>query len=200
MTKKFVTKEMADRLMKMKGEVRGLAAKAHVQFMVEKKGEGVFKKVEDRMAELGHPVKYRSLKSMNFYPVGMETLTLLVVKELFDLDEEGLREVGKYQSKVSLIIKLFMKYFASLRVVTYKAPLMWRKYYTVGTLKIIELNEKKNYIILQVSGFKTHPDHCRMLEGYIGNVVKMVVKKKTVCRETKCLFKGDDCHEFTIKW
>ncbi len=198
--KKIITKEIADELMKIKGEVRGIALKSHVQFIVEEKGDGVFKKVENKMAELGQVVKYKSIRPMDFYPIGLEALTLLVVKELFNLSDEKLREIGEYQSKISLIVKLFTKYFVSMRVVTQKAPIMWRKYYTVGDLKVTELNEAEKYLILEIKNFKVHSPHCRMLEGYFANIVKMIVNKQANCKEIKCPFKGDNYHEFIIKW
>jgi predicted hydrocarbon binding protein len=198
--KEILTKEIADELMKIKGEGRGIAPKSHVQFFVEEKGEEVFKKVEDRMAELGQSVKYKNIKSMNFYPIGLEALTLLVVKELFNLSDEKLRKIGEYQSKVSLIIKLFMKYFISVEGMVQKAPIMWRKYYTVGDLKVIEFSEEEKYVILQLQDFKIHSPYCRILEGYFASVVKMIVNEDVDCKEVKCPFKGDNYHEFLIKW
>ncbi|MCP6717938.1 MAG: hypothetical protein KJI70_00110 [Patescibacteria group bacterium] len=196
----IITKQLADELMRIKGEVRGIAPKAHVQFVVEEKGESIFEKVEDKMAELGHPVNYKSLRPMNFYPIGIEAITLLVIKQLFNYDDEKFKEIGKYQSKISLIIKLFTKYFVSIKIIAQKAPEMWRKYYTVGDLKVTELNEKEKYTVVEVKDFKMHEHHCRMLEGYFASVIKMVVKENTICKETKCIFKGDDYHEFLIKW
>jgi len=200
MVENIITKQLADELMKIKGEVRGIAPKAHVQFAVEEKGESVFEKVENKMAELGHSVDYKSLRPMSFYPVGIEAVTLLVIKELFDYDDKKLKEIGEYQSKVSLIIKLFMKYFVSINTIAEKAPEMWRKYYTIGNLKVTELNEKEKYTVIEIKDFKIHEFHCQMLKGYFANVVKMVVKENTTCNEVKCCFKGHDSHEFLIKW
>jgi len=200
MVEKIITKELAKELMKIKGEVRGIAPQSHVQFVVEEKGEEVFKKIEDKMAELDQNIKYKDIKPMSFYPIGLEAVTLLVIKELFGFNDEKFRKIGEYQSKISLIIKLFMKYFVSMDVVAEKAPEMWRKYYTVGDLRVVELNKEEKYTIVQVKDFKIHESHCRMLEGYFANVVKMVINEKTECRETKCPFKGDEYHEFLVKY
>ena len=198
--KEIITKQIADELMKIKGEVRGIAPKSHVQFVVEEKGEEVLKKIEEKMVELGHPVKYKNVKSMSFYPIGLEAITLLVIKGLFHYDDEKIREMGIYQSKISLIIKLFMKYFVSMKVIAQKAPEMWRRYYTVGDLRITELNEKEKYTVIEVKDFQIHQPHCRVLEGYFANVVKMVVNQKTGCEEVKCSLLGDDYHKFIVKW
>ena len=74
--KEIITKEIADELMKIKGEVRGIAPKSHVQFVVEEKGKEVLKKIEEKMKELGHPLEYKNMKSMSFYPIGLEAITL----------------------------------------------------------------------------------------------------------------------------
>jgi len=200
MVENTLTKQLADELMRMKGEVRGIAPKAHVQFVVEEKGEDVFKKVENKMAELGHPVDYKSLRPMSFYPIGIEAITLLIIKQLFNYDDKKFSEIGEYQSKISLIIKLFMKYFISIEIIAQKAPEMWRKYYTVGDLKVTELNEKEKYTVVEVKDFKMHEPHCQVLKGYFASVVKMVVKENTICNEVKCPFKGDDYHKFLVKW
>ena len=157
--KEIITKEIVDELMRIKGEVRGIAPKSHVQFVVEEKGEEVLKKIEEKMKELGYPVGYKNMKPMSFYPIGLEATTLLVIKELFNYDDQKLREIGVYQSKVSLIIKLFTKYFVSMKVIAQKAPEMWRKYYTVGNLRITELNEKEKYTIIEVKDFQIYPSH-----------------------------------------
>ena len=198
--KEIITKEIADELMEIKGEVRGIAPKSHVQFVVEEKGEEVLKKIEEKMMELDHPVEYKNVKPMSFYPIGLEGITLLVIKELFNYDDKKFREIGIYQSKISLIIKLFMKYFVSMKVIAQKVPEMWRKYYTVGDLRITELNEKEKYTVIEVKDFQIHQPHCRVLEGYFASVVKMVTNENTECKEIKCPFLGDNYHEFIIKW
>ena len=196
----IITKEIAKRFMAIKGEVRGVALKSHQDFILKEKGEEGLKKLEEEMARLGYPIKYKEIRITDFYPVGLEVVALLAIKKLFDFDEEKFEEIGIFQSKISWIIKLFMKYFGSLEMLVDRAPDIWKKYYTIGDFKVVELNELKRYIVLRVENFKLHPLHCRHVKGYCYNVIKMVVKKPVTCQEIKCPFRGDEYHEFLIKW
>ena len=108
--------------------------------------------------------------------------------------------MGVFQTKTSLIIKLFMKFFVSLDALSEKAPEIWKRYYTTGTLEVAVFNKEEKNGILAVKNFALHPLHCQLLEGYFGNMIKMVVGTPVVCEEKKCTFKGDDCHEFFVKW
>lgn len=196
----IISKEIAKKFMEMKGEVRGVALKSHEDFIIKEEGEEGLKKLEEMMAELGCPIKYKEIKIMDFYPIGLEAVALLAIQKIFNFDEEKFEEIGIFQSKISLIIKLFMKYFGSIKMVIQRAPEIWRKYYTVGNLRIVEFDEDKGYAILRIEDFNIHWLHCRHIKGYCYNVVKMIVKKPVTCQETKCLSFGDKYHEFLLKW
>jgi len=156
--------------------------------------------LEAKMAELGCPIKYKELKPMKFYPLGIEALTLILIKKLFGFDEKKFEEMGRFNSQTSLIIRLFLKYFGSLKMLAKQAPTMWKNYYSLGSLEVTEVNEKERYVILKIKNFKLHPLHCLTHRAYFANIVKMVVKKPVVCEETKCPFRGDDYHEFVLRW
>ena len=196
---KILNKETAKELMETKGEVRGFSPKAYGQVILEKEGEAGLKKLEDKMAELGYPLKYRKIRAMSFYPLGMELLTLLAIKDVFKYDDKKFEEIGRAQPKFSLIITTFMN-FVSVKVVAKQSPGIWKKYYTVGEMKIPEFNGKKRYMVVHLNNFRLHPLHCRILCGYFASVIKMAAKTDVSCQEIKCVFKNDDHHEFLIKW
>jgi len=196
----IISKKEVDELMKIKGEARGIAIKGEAEFILKEKREEGFKKLEDTMAKIGCPIKYRGLKSLNFYPLKYEAITTFVLKEVFNFKEEDFRKVGAFEAKLSLIIRMFMRYFFSLDLMAKKASVIWRKYYTVGNLTSPEFNKKEKYAILRVENFKLHPSHCRTLEGFFATMVQMIVKDLVTCKETKCIFKGDEYHEFLLKW
>ena len=60
-----LNKETASKLMAMKGEVRGIALKSHQEFIMNEKGEAGLKALEDEMASLGYPIKYKDIE-INF--------------------------------------------------------------------------------------------------------------------------------------
>ncbi len=186
--------------MKIKGEVRGISIKADGEFILERKGKQGLEKLEVKLKEIGHPVEFKKIKTMNFYPLGLKAIVLLSIKEVFGFSDHDVSKMGEFQSKLSLIIKTFMKYFFSLQKMAQKSQELWSKYYTVGTLTVLEVNEKERRGIMRLENFKLHPLHCRLLCGFFGSIVKMIVRNPTTCKEIKCIFKGDDYHDFLIKW
>jgi hypothetical protein len=197
----IITKETAQKLMKeLKGEVRGISFKAEEGFILREKGEKGLKLLEDKMARLGYPIKYREIKPMDFYPIGLKAIAVLAIKKVFDFSDETFEEIGAFGTKMPLIIKLFMKYLGSVKVAARAAPKMWRRYYTVGDLKTVDFNEEKRYIVLRLENFWLVTPFCLYLKGYFRHIVEMVVKSKANCEETKCPHRGDGYHEFLVKW
>ena len=197
-----LTKEIAKKLMEIKGKARGVVFKTDIEYILGEKGEEGIKKLEDELGKLGYPIKFKEIKTMEFYPVGLRAISLLVIKKVFNFDDEKIEEMGFFATKKSLIIKLFIRYFLSLQRVFFKeSPKMWRKHYTIGELAPVELNEEKKYAILRLKDFNLHPIYCIYLGGYISGLIQLMVKNpKIICEETKCTFKGDEYHEYLIKW
>jgi len=195
----IISKEEFEKLMSIPGEIRGLGFQTEANFVREKRGEEALKKLEDEMERLGHP--YSGIRTMDFYPIGLLAVALLTIKRLFDFTDEDFREMGKFEAKSSLVIRLFMKYFVSLEKVSKEAAKMWRKYYSIGDLKIVEMDEERKKTIIRVENFKLHPILCHVLMGYFLSVIKMIVRSDQItCEETKCAHKDDEYHEFLIKW
>jgi hypothetical protein len=196
----IISKEELNELMRIKGEVRGMGMRTHAEFIVKEEGEDGLKRLEDTMVELGHPIKFREIRRMNFYPLGLEAVMLVAIKRLFNYNDEKFQELGKFHAKFSLIIKIFMKYFVSFDSMARETPRIWRKYFTTGDIKVVEFSEEKKYAILRVKDFKFHPLHCQIFMGTLSIVIQMMVKNKVAYEETKCIFRGDDYHEFLMKW
>ena len=200
MTEEILNQEIIHRLLEIKGQCRGLAIIDNLAFIRSKEAEGGLEKLEKTMTEAGYPFRCRDIKPMNFYPVGLEAVILLAMKKTFNYSDEKFEEVGSINARQSLVVRLFAKYFVSLKKVLSEAQKMWNRYYTVGRLDPVELDEKGRRIVLRVEGFETHPLHCQVLKGYFSEVVKMIIISSAVCRETKCPFRDDNHHEFVVTW
>ena len=196
----IITKQDIQKLKAIKGDTRGVAFKADGEFILIREKEEGLKRLEERMKELGHPIKYEEIKSMDFYPIWLRGLELLVIKELFDFQRKDFQELGAFQTKTSLIVRAFMKFFISPEVLSGQVSKIWRRYYSVGDLSVSEMNTKNKFAILHLKNFALHPLHCQLLEGYFANAEKMVVGSPVTCEETKCIFKGDEYHEFYLRW
>ena len=197
-----ITKETAKKLMEIEGEVRGVVFKTDSEYLLKEEGEEGLKKLEEELEKLGYPIKFKEIKTMAFYPVGLRVLSLLAIKKVFNFNDEKIKEMGFFATKKSLIIKLFIRYFLSLqRVFSKEAPRLWKEHYTIGELVPVELNEAKKYAVLRLKDFTLHPINCIYLGGYFCGVTQMVVKTPQLTfEETKCTFKGDEYHEYLIKW
>jgi len=196
----IISKKEFDKFMTIKGESRGASIKGEANFVLKEEGEEGLKKLEDVITKLGYPIKYKEMKTMDFYPLGLEGITLLAIKRLFNYDDKKFQEMGRFESKLSFIIRLFMKYFFSIKRVIKEAPKMWRENYTVGDLKVAEFNEEKRYGIVRLENFRLNSILCENLKGFFPSILQMVAGKPVTCEETKCVFRGDDYHEFLLKW
>lgn len=198
---KTIDKELAEKLMKIKGESRGVCLKTDMSFFLKEKGREGLARLEQELKTLGYPLKYEEINSGDFYPIGLDILNMLLIWKLFNFDNTKIKEMGYQAPKVSIFMKLFMKYFFSLQETLRETPEMWRRHYTLGQLEVGEVNQEENYVILRIKNFNIHPIYCLVLEGYFAGVCKMVVQCHQIhCQETKCSFRGDQYHEFLITW
>ena len=198
--KQEITKELVEELMKTKGEVRGLLVKNDGDYILKERGNKDLEKVEEELKKWGLPVKYKDIKSLDFYPVGLRAVSLLAIKKTFDFDDEKIREVVSLHPKQPLSMKLFMRLYSVPKIVK-RIQSIWGRMYTVGEVVFTKFDEKEKHGILEIRGFDVHPIICRAMEGHTIALAKMVLNaEKATCWETKCTFKGHDCHEFQIAW
>lgn len=195
-----LTKVEFEKWLAIEGEVRGMAIKSHLEFILKENGPSSLELLEKRILELGYSLELKKMESLAFYPLGLEMAILLLIKELFGFEDRKFVEIGDFSSKYSLIIKFFMKYFVSLKTTAKQAPNIWKRYYTVGDFSVSELEEKQKRVVLRLENMKLHPLHCLHLQGYCAGVIKMIVKSPVRCEETKCVFRGDQYHQFLLTW
>ncbi len=195
-----VSQEEIGEFKKIKGEVKGVSLKENFDFVLKEEGEAGLKKLEDALYEAGCPLKYQEIKSMIFYPLWLDAVLLTAVVRLFGYEEEKLREMGRFEPKNSLIIRIFIRYFISLERAAQEVPKMWRQTFTVGDLRVKELDKKAGCGTLILENYRFIPLQCQILQGYFSSVLQMIVGKEVSCQETKCVFRGDEYHEFSFHW
>ncbi|PIR71678.1 MAG: hypothetical protein COX89_00535 [Candidatus Nealsonbacteria bacterium CG_4_10_14_0_2_um_filter_37_10] len=201
MVKEFSLKEEANRLMKIKGNARGVTLQTHAEYILYKKGDEGLRRVEEKLKELGYPLKFKEVRPLKWYPEGLGVLVLLVAKEIFNWSKSDIFDMGNSAPKYSFVVKLLLKYFLSPRRSFQESPKYWRKHYDFGELETGEFNEKEKYLIVREKGYKFHPIACIFHSGYFLRIAQYVIKsEKITIEETKCMFKGDPYHEFIIRW
>ncbi len=196
-----VTKEEAQRLLKIPGNVKGAVILANLEYLRRHKGVEGEELLKQRLKELGVDVLPDKIRPMDLYPEGYSVLIILLIKEILGLDEKGVFEMGKSAPKLSFFIKLLTKYFASLKRCFEEAPKYWDRHFDFGKLEPVELNEKEKYVIIRVKGYKFHPIMCHYHKGYFLQIAQLALGKRSAkIEETKCVFRGDPYHEYLIKW
>lgn len=198
--KPLITKKEFDELMAIEGKVRGVSFKTEEAFIIKKEGKEGPRKIEDAITNLGYSFNFEDIKGLEFYPLGLEVANLILIKRIFGWDDGDFQEMGRFESKISLIIKLFMRYFVSIEKALSLASKMWSKYYSIGNIKATEINKEKRYIVLKLDNFSIHPLYCQNFKGYFSSLARMIIGERVVCEETKCPFKGDEYHEFLLRW
>ncbi|MBD3208774.1 MAG: hypothetical protein GF370_05015 [Candidatus Nealsonbacteria bacterium] len=197
---KILSEEELDTLRKIKGEVRGLSMKGHAIFILENQGEGGLMKVEEEIRKLGYDFSYSKIKKMQFYPLSLYCVELLTIQRVFKYDNGTFKDIGEFNTKNSLLVRLFMKYFVSLESMAKQASIFWNKYFTVGEMKVPEYDEEKRRVVLRLKGLVATPLFCEVTRGFASGMCQMIVGQKGKCEERKCMHRGDDCHEFLFTW
>lgn len=197
----IISKEEFEKIEQIKGEILGVALKGKLHFVLEKKGKKGLKKVEKELEKLGYPLKFKDLKSFQWYPEKLDYLLIVTIKNIFNFDDEIIHEMGRFNAKVSLVAKIMMRYFVSVERVAQEVGNYWARYRTVGKLETEEVNEKERYLILVLKDFTGHPVYCRYLKGYFWQIASYVVpKEKLEVKEIECVFKGNKVHKFKFSW
>jgi len=189
----------ADKLMEMNGQVRGAVFETDAEYIKNRFGDEVIKRVESALDKLGYPISYENVKSMQWLPLGLRALSLIVIKDVFNWNDEDVKDMGDAAPKYSFIVKLLMKFFVSPRVAFSHAPEYWVKHYDTGRLEAVELDEATGNAVIHLYDFKVHPLYCRYLEGYFQRLFKFMYPNSRVeIKESRCMCKHDSFHEFLV--
>lgn len=157
--------------------------------------------IEKKMAEYGYPVNFVEVKAINFYPLAMEMACLFAMAEALNWNDDEVKKFGRNLTKLSFIEKILVKYFISIDRTFASAPDIWKKHMNSGELEATLLDKEKKYCILRLRNFDAHPLYCTMLAGMF-EMMNVYINKSldNRCEETKCTFRGDEIHEFTVTW
>lgn len=189
------------KLMEIPGKARGVVLQTDAEYVKEKKGEKGLLVVEEELKKLGCPIAYEKIKTTDWYPIGLRAISLLVIKKVFNWSEKEIEEMGNTAPKYSFIVRSLLKYFLSFQKTYKEAPKYWEKHYMIGKLESSDYDEKRKYYVVRLKNFKIHPVLCAYLGGYFMRMGQMVLKGSNFkIEETKCMFKGDHYHEYTINW
>lgn len=194
-------KEVND-LEKLTGEERGEDIKYLVSYIKKTKGEDGFKKVETELNKVGYKLpNVNKIDNMEWIPASLPSIFLVACIKVFDLQKEDILEMGRKALGFKIVIKFYVKYFSSFKKTITKAANAWKKHYSFGEIEIVKYSNKDKILIIKLKKFKKHKSTCIYLQGLFSEIVRIALGKKEInIEETKCMFDGDDYHEYVFKW
>ena len=194
-----------DKILKIKGEVRGVVFHTDAKYILENKGEEGLKAVNDNIKKINLPISYGSnmsdIKATSWYPLSWRILSLLIIKDTFGWQDKDIIAMGEAAPKYSFIVKVLLRYFISLEKTFSETGKYWEKHYSIGKLLAPIIDVKNKHLVIQLHDFKIHKITCVYFLGYFKTIAYLVLKtEKMVIKETKCIFNNDAYHEYDIKW
>lgn len=187
--------------LKIPGEVRGDVLRTDLEYIKKKEGVKKWRKIESEIKSFGLNVSLENLQSTRWYPIGYKSLILELAREFLNWKDKDIIEMGVMASKQSFITRTILRYFVSVEKSFAETPKYWSKYWNAGEFIPRKIDTKKRYLIIKLKDFKVHPDVCLYFRGHFKAIAQMLLKSEQIkIEETKCLFQGDDCHEFKITW
>ena len=197
----MISEEEMTEVKKIQGSIRGTAFQTDAIFIKAHYDAEGLNHVESALAENGFKLKFDGIKAMEWLPLSARALEMLLLKDIFRFEEKDFYKMGEAGSKQSFIIRLLAKFFLSPETVFKSAPIYWSKYYSVGKILPVVFNEGERFVELRLVDFKAHVYYCYYLAGFFRRLVQHNYPKDEVkVEETKCVFRGDDCHEYKFWW
>ena len=186
-------------MFKQPGNLRGVVLCTDAKYVRKHYGAQALVRAEVITAELGYPICYDSIKTMAWYPAVLRGISLLAIAKTLNFHDEDLRQMGWAAPRNSIITKLMMRYFASLRMLIDKLPAYWRRNYTVGSLTG-KLSDHEAQ--LRLEGLEIPSQLFPYLEGYFTSVVSMVIGNDSNISMTNIdRIDGDvACYNLVISW
>jgi len=194
-----LSKEEIERIMQLDCLSRGSTLQTDQSYVVRHYGEAGLDKVSQVLAGWGHPIDYKALKSMQWYPSGLRVLSLLAMQEAFNLTPDQIKEMGVEGPPHSFVVRLLINLFLSIEMMLKAAAIFYSRNWSKGKFEVVATDSEHKHSVTTLKGNDIHPLICKYSEGYIMGL-GTIIGKKVNCDETKCTFRGDPYHEFTITW
>jgi len=193
------SKEEIDKIMQLDCLSRGSTFQTDQSYVLRHYGEAGLEKVKQILAGWGHPIDYKAMRSMQWYPAGLRVLSLLALQEAFDLTPDQIKTMGEEGPPHSFVVRLLTNLFLSIEMMIRACEIFYRRNWSRGKFEIVSIDSEHKSSVTTLKGNDIHPLICQFSAGYIMGLGK-IIGKKVFCDETKCTFRGDPYHEFTITW
>lgn len=194
------TEKNLNQILNKEGMIAGEVFHTQYEYVKRNKGDQGLDAFAKKAKEYGQELDLRDMNFQKWYPVGLRPFSWFIMLKTFGWGEKEFLDSAYQAPKVSFIMRILARYFVSPKVTIQKSPKYWNKHYTIGSLEVHKIDMKNKRFVLRVKDFKVSPLFCIFYLGYFKKVVEFGGIKNPSVRETKCIYNGDDLHEFEITW
>jgi predicted hydrocarbon binding protein len=194
--------ESFESIQQLQGSVKAVELQTDKIFIELQNSENGMTLVEKELEHMGFPFQYNTVSSpTTLLPLSIRIASLLAIRNVFRLNDEGIKDMGRLATKSSFFTKLTLRYLISLSKMAKEIPRHWQRHYTIGSMDYAELHLDEQYFFVRLREFNGHPIFCTYLSGYIIGVVELIGDfPHLTVQETKCQCHGDAYHEFKVSW
>lgn len=188
-----------DRVLKQSGQVRGGVLRSDAHYIKKQYGDQALGSVEAVTIMMGYPIDYDRINTMAWYPAYLRGISLLSVAAALGFNGKELRDMGWAAPRNSILTKLMIRYFTSLRMLVERLQEYWSRNYTIGSLTGRQADQALH---LRLGGIEIPRQLFPYLEGYFTSVVSMVVgnDKKVIMADIERTDGDDTCYKILISW
>ncbi|MDD5382459.1 MAG: hypothetical protein PHH60_02260 [Candidatus Margulisbacteria bacterium] len=195
----MITKEEAQELIKLEGQARGVAFQVDAHYVEKKWGKEGLAKLESRLVDVGCPIDYNKINSFTWYPIGLRMLSLRMISEVFDLDDQKIKDIGYQAPQISFFIKMLARFSPTIRSTLEKGTELWKRHYSRGRIEA-KYDEPGKSILIRLIDFPLPEIGCFYLEGFLQRLLEFAVGRKVKAELIKAFYRGDPDTEFRFWW
>ena len=193
--------EEIKQILNIEGQVRGDVLITDISYIKRISGPEAEKRVKEELVKIDSKIDFGKISKTSWYPVGWKVLILILTREVMKWTDQDLVDMGRFASKESFILKTLLRYFFSLERTFKESGRFWSNYWEAGEFIPYKINEDDKYLIIRLKDFEVHPDLCLYFRGHFESIANLLLKSEKISvEEKKCSFRGDDFHEFEIRW
>ena len=198
--KKLLDKEISD-AMKTKGKERVNDIKYIIRYVKEKEGENGFNDLVKELKKYNFELPdVDKLSSMEWTPRFVPRVFLIGAIIFFDWTQEEVFEMGKRATTSFRTIKLFIKWFSSVRNTLTIAIRGWNKYLTEGKASLIEFDKNKKQCVLEIRDYDIPSIITVYYEGIFTKVLEIATGNNKVEVKEFENKNNHTYHKFRAKW
>lgn len=190
--------EKLNELLEKEGEVRGEVILSHLEYIKRKQSQEGINRLQKTFDELDYSIDPDKIKGMEWVKTSLSITILLLAKSLFDWSNKDIVVMGEFAPKYLMINRFFLNDLNSPERLTSIINEYWKKVSKVGTMDVADSGD--GFAKINLSSYEFHPVGCLFIAGYIKSVFSLTVKNKVSIKETKCIHRGDNVHQFLVEW